>query len=65
MIRTEDLVGFFDNIIYHPEQTDYTPNEIEEYTHEIVARLRAYDKLKESIEKLCRDLSSGVDGRKE
>jgi len=55
MIRTKDLVGYINKWL-----TNRSPIDME-YRAEIVARLRAYDKLKESIEKLCRDLSNGVD----
>ena len=57
MIETRDLVEFVRaNVNYN----DPAPIDME-YREEVVARLRAYDKLKESIEKLCRDLSNGVD----
>ena len=52
MIRTKDLVEFIKSkeirTIYH--------NEVE-YIAEIVARLQAYDELRESIEKLTKELS--------
>lgn len=39
----------------------YSPDESVGYKAEIVARLRAYDKLKESIEKLIATMSNEVD----
>ena len=57
MIETKDLEKFLrGNVNYN------YPNKIDiEYMEEIVARLRAYDKLKESIEKLIATISSEVD----
>ena len=57
MIETKDLVEFIRNEVFPVHcQTDK-----HEYMAEIVARLRAYDKLKESIENLIARMSSGVD----
>ena len=56
MIRTKDLVEFMKSkeirTIYHEEG---------EYRAEIVRRLEMYDEMKTGIEKLCHDLSNGVD----
>lgn len=57
MIRTKDLVEFIEGI----QTTYYIKHDLRECCLEIVARLRAFDKLKESIEKLCRRLSNEVD----
>jgi len=62
MIRTKDLISFLSHGLHNLDYTNKkTCDMYVEYEAEIVARLRAYDKLKESIEKLCRDLSNGVD----
>ena len=58
MIKTRNLIGFMKDknvaiIIDAPVG--------KEYRAEIITRLRAFDKLKDSIEKLCRHLSNGVD----
>jgi len=54
MMRTKDLIEFL-------KAGEVYDDEDREYMEEAIKRLRAYDKLKESIEKLCCDLSSGVD----
>ena len=54
MIETKELK-------YYLEENMPNGDLDREYTYEIVARLRAYDKLIESIEKLCHRLSNGVD----
>ena len=54
-IETKDLVEFIRNL---PLKFSY---EHMEHWTEIIVRLRAFDKLKESIEKLCRRLSNEVD----
>jgi hypothetical protein len=55
MIRTKDLVDMIRTI-----ESKFSGS-YKEYLYEIVARLRAYDKLKESIEKLLARVSNGVD----
>jgi hypothetical protein len=68
MIRTKDLEEFIKDGNFDVGYGELPRCDIkdikglyQEYCAEIVARLRAYDKLKESIEKLCRDLSNGID----
>ena len=60
MTRTQDLVEYIKNV--NTGNAGVTDIEIG-YRAEIVARLRAHDKLKESIEKMIRDCreSSKVD----
>ena len=64
MIETKHLEEFINDAsdIYISEvcNNDYHVKIIE-YCNEIVARLRAYDKLIESIEKLLARVSNGVD----
>ena len=58
MIRTKDLVNFMNIRVgqtFRYEEID------KEMVLEIVARLRAYDKLKERIEKLIATMSNVVD----
>ena len=59
MIETKDLLAFMDVIRIYYARGD----EEKERISEIVARLRAYDKLKEGIERLCRRLSNRIDKR--
>lgn len=55
MIKTRDLVEFIREL---PLKFSY---EHMEYWTEIIVRLRAFDKLKESIEKMIAMMSGGVD----
>ena len=59
MIRTKDLEGFMRET--RLESISSLDHKGQEYCHEIVGRLRAYDKLKESIENLLAPKSSEVD----
>lgn len=63
MIKTKDLVGFMNNPMVMFWEQGLSREMAIEYKREIVARLRAFDKLKESIEKMIATLSSGVDRR--
>ena len=58
MIRTKDLLDFLYSKFF---VADYNEDEAREYLNEIVARLKSYDKLIESIEKLLARVSGGVD----
>lgn len=58
MIETKDLTEYVRNT--NTGNAGVADIEME-YRAEIVARLRAFDKLKESIEKLCYRLSNGGD----
>lgn len=58
MIRTKDLVEYMEK----ERVLNFTPWE-REYKLEIVARLRAFDKLKESIENLLARMSNEVNAK--
>jgi len=58
MIRTKDVIEFMENRV---GKTFIYVEWDKEMVCEIIARLRAYDKLKESIEKLLARVSNGVD----
>jgi len=58
MIRTKDLENF---MYYELLHTPFGHTQEREYIYKIVARLRAYDKLKEGVERLLARVSNGVD----
>ncbi len=61
MIETKHLIEFMRDTIDFSNEVPDIQDLYNEYIAEIVARLRAYDKLIESLEKLCHRLSNGVD----
>ena len=62
MIKTKDLLRFMRKIriIDIPSQD----HQGQEYCHEIIVRLMAYDKLKKGIEKTIARLSNRIDKEK-
>ena len=61
MIETKHLVEFMNHREDEHSEKMYTEDAYQEYCAEIVARLKAFDKLKEEIEKLCQRLSNEVE----
>lgn len=59
MIKTQDLIEFIRKT--RLESISSLDHQGQEYYQEIVARLKAFDKLRESIEKVCHNLSNRVD----
>lgn len=54
MIRTKDIEEFIDRLI--EKNTYMDANFLLDYRREIIKRLQAFDKLKEAIEKMVKNL---------